>query len=519
MLIDLNEDRDAAQHEADLCIVGAGAAGIVLAHGLLDTDLRVLLLESGGLGLEPETQALGKGEISGLPYRALHERRPRYFGGASNLWNGWCTTLEPVDFEARDWVARSGWPLRPADLEPYYRRAQPLCELGRYGYTAPAWPELALLPFEQFEHKFWQLSPPTRFGDVHRPDFARSQNVRVLLHANAVEIRMDPDARRVVAVDLANPAGLRTSVRARHFVVACGGIETPRLLLASRSVRECGVGNEHDQVGRYFADHPHLVLGFAPAGRLEASVMAAPPQIEGVRVRVGFGPTAEEQRARRLLNSAVTLEVHYGSPEFHAARELFQALRRAEWPAGGAEQMRAVGTRPGRVLADIAAKLWRGYGLPSGFRLGVRSESVPDPESRVRLGEKRDAVGVPCPVLHWQMGAQDKDSLLRTAELATVELGRLGYGPIEVAEWLRDGNAWPEDLAAGQHHLGTTRMSDDTKQGVVDRNGRVHGLSNLFVAGPSVFPTPGWANPTLTIAALALRLADHLKTLFDTPNS
>lgn len=267
MFLDARGVADGATLDADICIVGAGAAGITIARELRGGPLSVLVLESGGLRNDARTQDLARGEISGHAYPPLESARVRVFGGSTTHWSGWCRPLDPVDFERRPAVPHSGWPIDYDDLDVYYARAQSICQLGPYEYGGRHWADAtaaSLLPLEggAFETSVFRFSPPTNFGRVYREPLARARNVRVLLHANATRIATSENAARVERLHVATLSGRRFEVRARRFVIACGGIDNARLLLAS------DVGEADGAVGRFFAEHPHapVALAVLPAG-------------------------------------------------------------------------------------------------------------------------------------------------------------------------------------------------------------------------------------------------------------
>ena len=523
MLRDARELEDGARVECDLCVVGGGAAGITVARAFAGSSpsARVCLVEAGGLEYEEATQALYRGRNVGLPYFALDVSRLRYFGGSTNHWAGRCRPLDPIDYRARPWVPLSGWPFGPEELEPYYRQAHEICQLGPYRYDAAFWADegLPLLPSGDgpFESGVWHFSPPTLFGEVYGPELKRAANVHVLLHANAIEIETDEGGAGVTGLSLACLDGPRLTVRARAYVLACGGLETPRLMLASNRVVPAGVGNRHDLVGRCFMEHPHVVTGAVALTNPDASLaFYARDRVPGhgaeFRGRLHLAESAQE--AERVGN----LEYVF-LPEPSTEDTGYAALRRL---LRGARTL----TAPDDLLGDlalavadiddvVAGLLWR-LGLrdytASSFGLYAYAEQRPNPDSRVLLGTERDALGMPRIRLDWRLTPEDKRTLLVGAQLVAREFGRTGLGRVQIREWLTaDETSWPNDLFGGHHHMGTTRMDGDPRRGVVDAECRVHGVDNLYVAGSSVFPTSGVANPTLTIVALALRLADHLQ--------
>lgn len=500
--------------EGELCIVGAGAAGISMALEWVGRGRRVLLLEGGGFDPDPRMQDLYRGEVVGQPYFPLEAARLHYFGGTTNHWAGLCAPFDPIDFEARDWVPHSGWPITRADLDPFYARAQTLLDLGPYEYGADHWGRQdggrARLPLDESVvwTKMWQFSKPTRFGRKYRDAIVGARDVHLYTHANVVELEADEGARAVTGLRVRTLEGKEHRVRARHYVLACCSIQNARLLLGSDRQARGGLGNAHDLVGRYFMEHLEM-----PAGQLAI----ATPQARNVALyRLDYGKTvargelslsARTQRAHRVLNGTTSLQPLVENRELRSTfqmltPEVVDAFVRIE--------------RGDTTVIPILKRLGEDFrALRPGerqFRLFSRQEQAPNPASRVTLGAERDAMGMRRVRFDWRLTELDKRSMRTFYEVLGREVGRQGVGRVRTLDWLRgDDRAWPTFLSGGWHHMGTTRMHRDPKQGVVDASCRVHGVGNLYVAGASVYPTSGSANPTLTLVALTLRLSDHLK--------
>jgi len=518
MLQDFRQREDGAVIETDVCVIGAGAAGITLARELVGSPRTVCVIESGDLEAASSTQALYEGTVVGEPYPPLDSVRLRYFGGTTNHWDGHCRPLDAIDFEPRPWVPHSGWPITRQDLDPFYARAQAICELGPYEYDPAIWrpllPGLIAFRSDRLVNRLWQYSPPTRFGQRYRDDLAHARNVQVLLNANAVEIVVNDAATAVREVRLKTLDGKAGTVRPRAVVLACGGIENPRLLLASNRVMTAGLGNGHDRVGRFFLEHPHAQIAFAvPAVAIDrfrvyfggvATGTATGKAV--IQAKPGLSETT--QRNKRLLNACVDMGFGYDRSEgYLTLRRVAKTLGRGAMPddLGGAV-LKIVGD-----LDGLAQGLYRRLRDENVFWFGANVEQAPNPDSRVTLDDTRDALGLPRVRLDWHLSALDKRTTRVACRLVGEELARLGIARMRMDDWLLADDARWMDLGIRYHHIGTTRMSDDPKQGVVDRECRVHGIANLFVVGSSVFVTSGYANPTLTIVALAARLADHLK--------
>jgi choline dehydrogenase-like flavoprotein len=507
---------------ADVCIVGAGAAGITLAHELERHHTQVLILESGDLAPRVDTQRLYEGRSAGNPYYALDACRFRQLGGSTSQWGGWCRPLDAIDFEKRDWVGHSGWPFARHELQAHYARAQAICDLDRCEYDAttspdPGTPSLLERAGACFGETILQIRA-TRFGEAYRTLLRQSSNIHLLLNANVIEIVMDSENRNASSIRAATLSGNRFDVAAKWFVLAMGGIENARLLLASRGRRACGVGNEQDLVGRFFSDHLHVPLGLVRHVSARTSQVYQTQQHRGITIRRGFSLTDGYARRDQRLGFAVTLHNAHDPHDilslaqtpasYGSMRHLFTSLRSGRWPEQGLHHARIVSESVGEATISIYRKFVKP--APRTLMVGARAEQSPNRDSRVTLDDSHDRLGMPRVRLDWKTSAQDIDNIRACRELFAREL-RSGITLVPLQQ--DGGRDWRDLIAGGAHHCGTTRMHPDPNQGVVDEHCRLHGVSNLFVAGSSVFPTTGWAPPTLTIVALAVRLAHRLKSL------
>lgn len=528
MLTDLRREPDAALAPADVCIVGGGAAGISLARRLVERGRSVILLESGGLDFEAETQALYAGRNLGMPYYELEEARLRFFGGTVSIWGGRAALLDPIDFARRDWVPGSGWPFGRAEIDPYYRQAHAIFDLGDFNYEHDVERTVGIPPQDfdpaRLALDLWRFDEASeRFAASRARDLMVSPLARILLHANAVKVQADTTGRRIEHVAVRPIGGVERQVTARHYALACGAIENARLLLASDDVEPGGIGNARDQVGRWFMEHPTGRIGkvttpdpFALWNAFQKRFKrAGPPLAPVLRLADAL------QREEGALNSIVTFKlqgdpakgVAIGNRAYHKLKHSISPDRRGRALDHAYRGLRAWfhrGVRSGIERLRVKAGLAELY-------LIVRGEQAPNPDSRVLLSTARDPLGSRRADLDWRLGDLDKHTARVFARTFDAELGRLGRGSVEASAWLAEpGAAWPVDPTIGNHpiggyhHIGGTRMGADPATSVVDANARVHGYDNLFVAGSSVFPTAGWANPTLTIVALALRLGDHI---------
>ncbi len=506
--------------DADLCVIGAGAAGITIARALAGSGVKICLVESGGFDYEDDVQAFYDGEVVGLPYAIDAETRLRFFGGSTNHWGGLCRRFDPFALAKREWVPHSGWPFGIEELERYYPKAAEWVEIGPLEPDPAVWAERLgrrPLPFGPDSALFnapFQISPPTRFGERYRDDLLDAGNITLCLNGNLMELVAHGDGHLVERARFKTLNGVAFTVRAKHYVLACGGIENARLLLLSNSVERPGLGNRHDLVGRFFMEHGHFHLGWLLLGANEADPSLYVEQSETggqmVTFHVSLSPAA--QKREQVAYASIQLRPGLPSPGEHAVRKIWAEAAKGRWPDDLATHLKTVIDDIGPVSSWIGGKLAHELlgTARYGERLGIRSEAeqVPDPDNRVTLGVETDALGLPRVRLAWRLNDLDRRTLNRMRMVMATEVGRLGLGRVQIA----DDDGEPAFIQPGYHHIGTTRMADDASQGVVDRNGRVHGVENLFVAGSSVFPTSGDVTPTLTIVALALRLADHLRS-------
>jgi choline dehydrogenase-like flavoprotein len=531
MFVDTRRLDDGTLIEAEVCIIGAGVAGITLALEFEKHGIGTCLIESGGFKPDNATRDLYRGESTGIPYRFADGCRSRFLGGSSNCWGGWCRPMQEQDFARREWVPNSGWPFGKSELQPYYERIRGIIRIGPNRFDTGFWvdaignPEVRQIPFApgSVEDGISQFSPPARFGRLYREELIRSKHVTVYLYANAVDIETGgaPDVRLVKVKTLTKRTA---SVSARLFVLATGGIENARLLLASNKDRPEGLGNHNDLVGRFFMDHPRLYSGkvyFREAWsrnmlydvkyHYQNQAVAA----HGTCVAAQFGLTPESQAKERLLNARVCFSSVFRGEDSETVSALIRIKQRLErkeqfGPSLGRDLLTLSG-HPIDAAGFVIARTLRMRSLVKYARFQVIAEPLPDPDSRVLLSQQRDQLGMNRVKAHWRVDTLVRRTVDRTLAIIAEELARAGVADV-ILDPPIEGGEWPSTFEkdGSWHHMGTTRMHDSPKLGVVDSNCRVHGTSNLYVAGSSVFPTAGGNFPTFTIIALALRLSGHI---------
>lgn len=476
----------------DVCVIGAGAAGMTLALRLAERGLDVALMEAGGFEISAESQEIYEGAILGRDYWPLDVPRLRFLGGSMGHWGGWCRALDAHDFAAKPWNPGSGWPIAKADLDPYAAETDAILDLPSAAAVPDAPAALARDGFRQVEFRF--SDPPTNFRDKFAPALEAAHGIVLGFNANLVDLRLDPDLGRIEAAVFRgwDPGDPGFEVTARAYVLACGGIETPRLLLNFTLQVPAGIGNAAGLVGRYFAEHPHFVLA-------EAIFRAPLPELSF------YSPTDAFMREHEVLNFGMRIERTPGP-----------FVRQPGTVAGDPSCADPFILRLAERLADVAPACAPGGDGRVAFDglIRIAHEQALDPDSRVMLGAATDRFGLRRAALDWRLGPMDLHTQ-RTALIAfATMLAERDIGRVRIRDWvLAEPFDWPgiaDDEVGGKHHMGTTRMADDPRRGVVDRDCRLHELGNLWVAGSSVFPTGGHANPTYTIVQLALRLGDHL---------
>ncbi|MDK4718812.1 GMC family oxidoreductase [Rhizobium sp. CNPSo 3968] len=558
----LSKFDDNATMTADLVIVGGGPAGLTIATQCAKAGRKVFVVESGLEFEDAEHSALNEVEnVCELQSEAQIRRRVEFhgpqaefwsseiqpfgvrcraLGGSTHAWAGKSAPFDVMDFRPRSWVPCSGWPMDRSQIEPYLLRAMELLNLS---------PKEPPRRFDAADlHSFyWQFARSRverldimRFGREFMAK--RSDQIHVLLDATVTRIGLTTDGSRFSHLDVANMAGKRARIKARLCVLAAGGIENARLLLASNDVHPKGIGNHYDLVGRYLMDHPS-----ARIGRIEANQMSPLAKLFGFfgvhhkgRAHMfmhGLALTPQIQEREQLLNAAIYFATERAPDDpwdalkrllRHDAnfrRDLCSVVKGSGLIVKGVGMKILSDHRTPKMLKDfvvntairlspnLVADEFQCRGLPhklTGLRIEAICEQMPNADSRISLSTRRDPFGTPLAKVDWRINDVERQTLLRIAQISAASLSSAGLPVPKLEDWAVERR--PEDIVIIDmaHTLGTTRMSVDAKTGVVDQNCRIHDVHNLYVAGGSVFPTSGHANPTLMILALATRLADHL---------
>ncbi len=544
MLIDFNQHPD-VDLNCDVCIVGSGAAGAVLYDILARTKARVVLLESGGLSVETDTQELNEGvtRIDGKkPKREVTDlvhNRLRCLGGTTGHWGGGCMPFDEVDFAARDWVSNSGWPIDGVELLPFYREAKRYVEISTDIFDEKIWNALGIAPPYKFNFNEVSTVFESRSGFLAKdgylnwagpvlfkkylltPEVEKSANLVVY---NATLTNLSSNSAGLVQFgEVSNLKLQKIKVRAKTFVLASGGFENPRILLAAN--QGAGIGNETDCVGRYYLAKPYgFPADLVCPDKKIATELAWNFQYYKVgrnRGHLFLSFKKPVQKQHQLLNTGIYLLGEYdrNSAMSRIAMSVRNKLHPGNNPDSNFHFSDVV-----QLLSELDEVILNGYRKLTNK--GVRApmlqrvplfciqEQVPDRRSRISLTREKDRFGVNKLLLDWHYGKQDIENVDKVLQLLASTARDLGWGRIEYRKEAAIDSGDPfRGFRDAAHPSGATRMSTDPRTGVVDRNLKVHTAKNLYVCGSSVFPTNSHISPTYTIVALAVRLAEHLKKI------
>lgn len=546
MIFDLDSKTSGDLPEYDLCIVGSGPAGMTVARELASSGLRICVLESGLDRTTERGDALRTTRSEGIHIK--EHSRERVLGGASTTWSGLSSPYDAIDTEEREFLDHSAWPVPREELnaaygvcsERYRFAALETFEGGEFerlrakGDLTPDWEVLD-------EKVFLAAAEPQNFGREWRNVF-ESESVDLYLDATVLELSSEPGTKRIAAASLVTKSGTNVSLRAAKFVIATGGIENARLLLLSRDMCSAGLGNEHDQVGRYFMNHPKSYFGMV---RFAEPVINAPYYFgcmyRGYSGYAGLRIAPKLQLERELLDSYIRLEPIFSWTDSQGVEALVLLVKSSgaffrSWKKRNSDKLvelrdyaetgddselqnsassllslawKVVSDLP-RVLSYLYYRLSKAKPKIREARVRNFMEMEPYAENRVLLADELDVNGKPIAMVKHACTERDQRSMVAIHEELAAELKRTGTG--ELANPLTLQEPWPIAQDAS-HHMGTTRMGTVPEHSVVDANLKLHEVDNVWMAGGSVFPTSGCANPTMTLVALSVRLAKHLESL------
>src|SRR5258706_4272252 len=470
-----------------------------------NSSYKIILLEGGGFEYDDRVQELYAGKTTGQRYYPLKSARLHYFGGTTGHWAGFCSTFDEIDFLKRDWIPHSGWPISRTDLDPYYKRAHKYLDLGPYEYDWKYWQQQdpQLRPIMKDDsvvwNKVWQFSPPTRFGEKYREAIVKSKNIHLYTYANATNISANENVSAINLVTIKNYTGKQHTVKAKHFIVACCSVQNARLLLASNKQTFRGLGNDYDNVGRYFMEHLEITSGELWLTKPDPLKLYA-LDFGKTKVRCELAITKEQQEKHKMLNGTSSLTPLILAKKMKPMIDVWDT----EDPQKNAENLFS-----GFGEIKKAAQSTTPETLLKSYELFTRIEQAPNPDSRITLDTEKDSLGMPRAMLHWVLTQLEKHSIRKIYELIGQQIGRTGIGRVKMMEYLRDDKdeTWPEFTGGGWHHMGTTRMGEDPKSRVVDSDCKVHGIANLHIAGSSFYVNAAASNTNLTFNVLSIRLS------------
>jgi len=527
MIVDFLEHNDGHKFQSDVCIVGSGAAGITIAKEFRNTNVSVVVLEAGGYTWEQGTQDIYTSEVVGLRHKGIHSGRARILGGTTTLWAGQTLPLDRIDFRQRSWVADSGWPLARDDLEPYYRRAERTLHLSPIDYDVGRWPfpnpPLPSYDSTKLRCLISQFSPKADFAAAYCKELAATKNITIVLHANVVKLRANVEASALLGVEFRSLLGKTGRATARAYVVCCGGIETARLLLASDDVEKYGLGNKYDIVGRYFQDHLQALLARVRLYNAESGLALFQPFYwRGIAYSPKSALSEKIQQERKTLNATVGVtggEFVDESSGVEAAKRVIRGVLRRKFIIPAGSDLRRMLGAPNEVLSAAFRRFIKhkpAFRMTGDTYVAVQCECEPNPSSQVALSAELDQLGMPRARLDWRLTPMVRHTATIAVETFAQEMKRLEIGEVELDSFeLPRRHDWDQLFWDTNHHIGTCRMSEDPHKGVVNRDCRLHTVKNLFINSSAVFPTSGHSNPTFTIIALGIRLADHLKIVLE----
>lgn len=484
MLIDLDLLPASSKSKSyDVCIAGAGPAGITLARTLASYGKSVALLEGGSLTYTDESQQLYAGKNTGLnDWDAVKSCRLRYFGGTSNHWAGLCSFLDDNDFETPA-HGMSGWPISKADAYAHFDAAKNILDLPKDAFlNSKAWPGKNFKTFVKAN------SPPTRFNAKYIDELKKSSNIDLFIHANLTHIELLDNNSIVKNIEFTNNKKSKHLFTAKQFVLAMGTIENARMLLANNKQLKSGIGNQNDMVGRCYMEHFNISYGRFVAENTtlwkDGSILV--------------NPAASLIKTAKISNAVLTFEPSASPVSYGRTRFLKDALRKLVCKT--------------ETITDLSRKI-ADFDCEGDGTISSMIEQSPNLNSRVTLDNLMDDFGVPKVVLNWQANQYDMHSIRTLGIEVAKEMAKLGIARVQLADFILDDNKKIDDFGHHCHQMGTTRMSADPKHGVVDTNQLVHGMQNLYIAGSSVFPIGGGCNPTFTLTMLTLRLGHYLAKL------
>lgn len=510
--------------DCDICIIGGGVAGLVIANELVQTGLKIALVESGGEQYDQTTQDLYRANNIDFPFPNTSLSRLRFLGGSSNHWQNNTSPLSPLDFEKREGIANSGWPINFDELARYYSKAEHYCGVGNDGYSLGKWIKVSgmsdiVAGSSHIETRIAKVPfSPTRFFEKYGNKLVLSDNVEIITQSNLIDVEFNESSAQLEKAMFKTLKGNEFSVIAGKFIMCLGGIENARMMLHFNEKYNDKLGNQSDAVGRYLMEHPtpraaHLIAEKTPALDLYFGYRAENKSIAGF-----LSLTDESVRANNTINLRMPFIAQSNyilSDGISSSHILGESLSNFELPEDASTHAWNILSDIDMVIEAIArkkfdTKIFDHASKVSGFEIPMMMEQTPDRNNRVMLSGNKDELGLAKVNIEYRVTDLDKQRLWHSLDIFAKEIATLGFGRLKILRE-RSLRIWRDQLGFSQHHMGTTRMSNNPNSGVVDRDSKVFGTKNFYIGGSSVFPTGGSVPPTLTIVALSIRLANHIR--------
>ncbi len=533
MIINTSQQNENFIDNSDICIVGAGPAGITLAKEISKNEsINISIIESGDLNFDSKNQKLNSGEcleFGNYPHKnySVSHARIRQFGGTSNVWAGWSGPLEKNDFKERLWIDKSGWPISYQDLEEHYKKSQSILNLSEFIYDKTIYDyypkSYSNNYLKEFNNVFWQFSkPPVKFNHKYFQHLKNKKNIKLFLK-NTVTDLIKVDNKIVEIISIKN--SVKYKFKSKIFVLACGAIENAAILLNFIRKNPTDEFN-NPNVGKYFMEHPHCTIGYGYTKDNSNKFLSCYSknkikQFNNVSFLSGVVIPDQIQKENCITNcvsvflennfleiqSAVILRYNVALKAFNFSfiKFFIQFLK----------DIKKINISFLEILKNSISKKKK-------FYIISRIEQVPNKNSQVYLSNTKNKYGSYLPVLDWQMKKQDLKTLIVNFNEIKSNLEKNNIADVYPFDFIKKiekdeiNDKWDKSLKKEVfgvgHHMGTTRMGNDKNFSVVDSNLKIHEIDNLYCSGSSVFPTCGYINPTLTIVALSLRLAKHLES-------
>ncbi|WP_113651834.1 GMC oxidoreductase [Pedobacter namyangjuensis] len=516
MIFNFNDFPEEIAQKYDICIVGTGAASLAMLSQLLDNELTILVLEAGGEYITEKNQDQYKTINKVHPFPGALDGRFRVFGGSTTKWGAQSLPLEKIDFIERDWINNSGWPISYNEVFTFYSKVDSFLQLYPVEYaedisTINQLPKLQANTNISLKFSKWSAKPDLR--ESFREQLIKSENVTLIQNANVVNINLFASGDRVESLTCVNLEKKEFKFSAKRFVLACGGIENARLLLASNNQMSNGIGNQNGMVGRYLQDHPNAHIATLHAKDDKAQAYFNYFYINGTRFLPRFVFSEKFQRDNLILNSSAYFSFITDENDlFSIIKDFYRKYRRRSLVSADFKIIfKVLKNMPHLFKIGYSYAIKKRVYTPNAvLKLNLMTEATPLSENRICLSKEVDQLGMPRAIINWEGDELMRQTFIKSAEFLKKYFDKLDLGKLELDDWIYDAK-WFDHIKDAKHHIGTTRMATDEYTGVVDSNCRVFGIDNLYIAGSSVFPTSGHSNPTTTIIALAFRLADHLK--------